>query len=116
MLIQSDKSTASLFQLYTFIEQLIEMNAKYEESDEIEDQIDFLLCSEQNIISELAETAASSVAELKHKISILFGETGLCGRPGDTKLPIERLAQSITRDLDRMTIVENIPARLAETA
>jgi len=116
MLTQPDKSPSSLFQLYSFIEQLIEMNAKYGESDEIEDQIDFLLCSEQSIISELADSASNSIVDLKHKISVLFGESGMCGRPADTKTPMERLAQSVLRDLERMTVVNNIPVRLAETA
>ena len=116
MLTQPNKSPASLFQLYSFIEQLIELNAKYAESDETEDQIDFLLTSEQNIISELAESAAGSILDLKHKISILFGESGICGRPGDTKIPMEQLALSVLRDLDRMTIANKIPARLAESA
>ena len=116
MLTQPNKTPSSLFQLYSFIEQLIEMNAKYAESDDIEDQIDFLLTSEQNIISELADSASSSIIDLKHKISILFSESGICGRPGDTKIPMERLALSVLRDLDRMTIVDKIPARLAESA
>ena len=116
MLTQSNKSPASLFQLYSFIEQLIELNTKYVESDDIEDQIDFLLTSEQNIISELADSASRSIMDLKHKISILFGESGICGRPGDAKIPMERLALSVLRDLDSMTIVDKIPARLVETA
>lgn len=116
MLKQADKNPESLFQLYRFIEQLIEMNSNYDESEEVDRQIDFLLRSEQDVIDELAETSSHSVADLKHKISILFGETGICGRSGDKLLPFERLAKSILSDLDNLTITEVPETRLTGTA
>lgn len=116
MLKQSDKNPESLFQLYRFIEQLIEANSQYSESEEIERQIDFLLRSEQDIIAELSETESNSVGDLKHKISILFGETGICGRSSDELLPFERLAQSVLTDLERMTDSNKQSNRLAGSA
>lgn len=116
MIPKFEKNPTSLHQLYLLIEQLIQMTSGYGESESVDQQIDLLLNSEQDIISQLADARANSMSDLKHKISILFGETGICGHAGQSALPIEQLAQSVLTDLDRMTSVESFSARLADTA
>jgi len=120
MLSLNNKTASNLFERYQLIEELIGMNARFEESHSVDTQIELLLECEQQIIAQLAEQLSANIDDLKRKIKILFAETDLLGTAGCPNRPIEKLASSILKDLESLTDPETKqhphPALLAHSA